>query len=95
MELAQEVRAQYDALPIKVSFFEGDGQPYQVKGAVSSTAMHKNINDNNHLAIFKTEAGSFGPEGVAMNEHPLLEDSGRTTTPVWENGEKVSDGKAC
>lgn len=79
--LAAEVQSQYDALPIKVTFFEGEGEPYTTaKGAVSSAAMRKDINLHNHLAIFKTEAGNFGPPGVLLTDHPLLEDSGRTTS---------------
>lgn len=70
--LAREVTRQFDALPIKVEVYTGTGEPY-----ANSAAMRRDIADNNHLSIFGTEPGTFGPEGSDFTGHPLLEDSGR------------------
>lgn len=42
----------------------------------TSAAMRKDVSENNRLKIYKTQEGTFGPEGVPMGDHPLLEDSG-------------------
>ena len=70
-ELAQEVTEQYNAMPIKVEIYEGQGEPYT--GAKMSEAMRKDILQNNHLYIFGTDVNTFGPEGVVYDNHPLLE----------------------
>ena len=73
-ELAQEVTEQYNAMPIKVEIYEGQGEPYT--GAKMSEAMRKDILQNNHLYIFGTDVNTFGPEGVVYDNHPLLETTG-------------------
>jgi len=70
-ELAKEVRRQFEALPIKVEVMSGNGEPY-----ANSAAMRRDVLDNNHLFIFGTDEGTFGPEGADFSGHPLLGDSG-------------------
>lgn len=71
-ELAKEVVRQYKALPIKVEVFEGRGEPYK-----NSTAMRRDVLDNNHLFIYGTTPETYGPEGADFSGHPLLGDSGQ------------------
>ena len=71
-ELADEVLQQFDALPIKVEILSGKGEPYK-----TSRDMRSDVLGNNHLYIFGTDAKTFGPEGIAYKNHPLLQDSGR------------------
>ena len=73
-ELAQEVTEQYNAMPIKVEIYKGQGEPYT--GAKMSEAMRKDILQNNHLYIFGTDVNKFGPKGVVYDNHPLLETTG-------------------
>ena len=76
-ELAEEVTEQYESLPIKVEVWKGEGEPYAGKNM--SQRMRQDVLLNNHLYIYKTEAETFGPEGVDyVGEHPLLEQSGKT-----------------
>ena len=77
-ELASEVLDQYNAMPIKVEVWSGQGEPYSAKGKVSSAEMRKDVAENNHLYIYKTEVDSFGPTGVVYDNHPLLEQTGIT-----------------
>jgi len=72
-ELARELDSQYRALPIKVEVFEGEGEPY-----ANSAAMREDINQNNHLFIYGTNADTFGPEGVVYDNHPMLKQSSYT-----------------
>ena len=78
-ELALELVDQYDSMPIKVELWtkrDKNGnftQPYK-----NSPMMRRDVLFNNHLYIYPTEVGSFGPPGVAYDNHPLLRDSGRT-----------------
>ena len=60
--LAQEVLRQFDTLPIKVEVWTGKGQPYaDKKGVVSSKKMRQDVLFNNHLYIYGTDIGTFGP----------------------------------
>ena len=60
--LAQEVLRQFDTLPIKVEVWTGKGQPYaDKKGAISSKKMRQDVLFNNHLYIYGTDIGTFGP----------------------------------
>jgi Inorganic Pyrophosphatase/Mannosyl-glycoprotein endo-beta-N-acetylglucosaminidase/ADP-Ribosyltransferase in polyvalent proteins len=70
-ELAREVLRQFRSLPVKVEVLAGQGEPYK-----SSDAMRRDVLDNNHLYIFGTEPGAFGPPGQDFSSHPLLADSG-------------------
>jgi hypothetical protein len=79
-DLNREVVKQYNALPIKVDAWadkKGNkwtprgGEPYK-----SSQEMRDDILNNNHLYVFTTSKGQFGPEGVDMTGHPLLENTG-------------------
>lgn len=70
-ELAREVLRQFKALPIKVEVMNGQGEPY-----ANSTAMRRDILDNNHLFIFGTTPETFGPPGADFSGHPLLENTG-------------------
>jgi len=75
-QLAQELLLQFDAMPIKIEVWPGDGQPYG--GKRMSAKMREDVLFNNHLYIKATDAGEFGPPGVTYDNHPLLADSGRT-----------------
>ena len=66
-ELARELSSQYQALPINVEVWEGEGEPY-----TNSNAMRKDVSENNHLYIYGTEAKTFGPPGVVYDNHPML-----------------------
>ena len=70
-ELAQEVIAQYKALPIKVEMYGERAEPYP-----NSDAMRADLLLNNHLFVYATEADNFGPAGEDFSSHPLLQDSG-------------------
>jgi len=84
-ELIVELLEQFDTLPVKVEVFQQkrdkDGNIKNFKEPYTGTAMSEkmrlDINQNNHLFILETEPGSFGPEGVVYEDHPLLRDSGR------------------
>jgi len=82
-ELALEVAAQYDALPIKVEVWKKKGEPYG--GKEMSASMRRDVLTNNHLYIYGTEVGTFGPPDVSYENHPMLGDSGR----VDINGEPL------
>lgn len=69
--LAREVLRQFNALPVRVEVFQGQGEPY-----ANSDAMRRDLADNNHLYIFGTTDDTFGPPGVSFAGHPLLGDSG-------------------
>lgn len=66
-ELARELNSQYQALPINVEVWGGEGEPY-----ANSNAMRKDVSENNHLYIYGTEAKTFGPPGVVYDNHPML-----------------------
>lgn len=70
-ELAKEVIRQFKALPVKVEVMNGQGEPY-----ANSTAMRRDILDNNHIFIFGTTPETFGPPGEDFTGHPLLEKTG-------------------
>lgn len=72
-EAAMELRQQFEALPIKVEVLTGQGEPYK-----NSREMRDDVANNNHLYIYGTEVGTFGPPGVVYDNHPLLADSGLT-----------------
>jgi len=72
-ELAEELVQQYDAIPVKVEIFSGEGEPYG--GQKMSETMRADVNYNNHLYIYGTDATSFGPDGRSYDNHPLLEKS--------------------
>ena len=72
--LAAEIKKQFEALPIKVDAWKGEGEPYK-----NSAEMRKDIIDNNHLSFLPTKEGTFGPEGEDFSGHPLLEPTGIET----------------
>ena len=74
-QLAQELLPQFDALPIKIEVWEGKGEPYG--GKRMSAKMREDVLFNNHLYIYGTDVGTFGPPGATYDNHPLLADSGR------------------
>ena len=65
-ELQRESISQFDALPVKVEVFEGEGEPY-----ANSAAMRDDVMNNNHLYILKTDESDFS------SNHPLIKQSGR------------------
>lgn len=70
-ELVDELKSQFEALPIKVEVFGKDGEAYP-----GSQAMRQDVADNNHLFIYATTPETFGPPGVSFDKHPLLGKSG-------------------
>ena len=84
--LNKELVQQYNAMPIKVQLVEGqrdeDGNFIDIYK--NSAEMRKDVSDNNRFKVYKTEPGTFGPEGFNFKDHPLLKDSGL----------KDADGKA-
>ena len=84
--LNKELVQQYNAMPIKVQLVEGqrdeDGNFIDIYK--NSAEMRRDVSDNNRFKVYKTEAGTFGPEGFDFKDHPLLKDS----------GVKDADGKA-
>ena len=81
--LATEVSEQAAAMPIKVEFWEGEGQPYK-----DSAAMRRDVNWHNHLYVFRTNEKTFGPEGGFNKDHPLLAETQHTDvngTPMLVN----------
>ena len=84
--LNKELVQQYNAMPIKVQLVEGqrdeDGNFIDIYK--NSAEMRKDVSDNNRFKVYKTEPGTFGPEGFNFKDHPLLKDS----------GVKDADGKA-
>ena len=79
-ELADEVKKQFQSLPIKVDVWNGNGEPYS-----NSAAMRNDVANNNHLWIYKTTPETFGPPGHDFADHPLLKDSGLKS----QNGEPL------
>jgi hypothetical protein len=80
-ELGNEVKKQYQALPIKVDVGDpAKGEPYK-----SSAEMRNDVLQNQHLTILPTTPETFGPKGTDFSNHPLLQDSGLTST----NGKKL------
>jgi hypothetical protein len=63
-----EAREQLKQQAIDVDKIRQRPEPY-----ANSAEMRKDVSNNNVLKILKTQAGSFGPEGVPMSDHPLLE----------------------
>ena len=76
--LNKELVQQYNAMPIKVELVEGqrdeDGNFIDIYK--NSAEMRRDVSDNNKFKVYKTEAGTFGPEGFNFKDHPLLKDSG-------------------
>lgn len=76
--LNKELVKQYNAMPIKVQLVEGkrdeDGNFIDIYK--NSAEMRKDVSDNNRFKVYKTEPGTFGPEGFDFKDHPLLKDSG-------------------
>ena len=72
-ELAQEVKAQYLAMPLKsVELLKGQGEPY-----ANSDEMRDDIRLNNKLKVFATTPDSFGSNpNIDYSTHPLMQDSG-------------------
>lgn len=72
-ELKTEVVAQYQAMVasgVKVEVYES-GEPY-----ANAAEMRRDVEENNHLYVLKTDADTFGPGGAAFKGHPMLERSG-------------------
>lgn len=69
--LGTEVKHQFEKMPAKVEIWHGNDEPYK-----NSQAMRQDIQDNNHLYIYATDADHFGPPGIEYKNHPLLEQSG-------------------
>lgn len=74
-ELAAELLTQFESLTIKVEFYNATdaaagGQPYA--GRNPSDLMRADVNENNHLLIFRTDEAGFGPPGVTYENHPML-----------------------
>ena len=72
-ELADEVARQYESIPVRVELRpQKGGKKKDVYN--NSSEMRRDVNWNNHLWIFATEAGTFGPEGSNFDAstHPLL-----------------------
>jgi polyhydroxyalkanoate synthesis regulator phasin len=76
--LNKELLDQYNVMPIKVKLVEGerdeDGSFIDIYK--NSAEMRKDVSDNNRFKVYKTEPGTFGPEGFNFSDHPLLKDSG-------------------
>ena len=76
--LAQEVKRQYETLPIKVQLTvarkDADGNYIDIYK--NSAEVRKDVSLNNRFKVLKTEPNTFGPEGADFSGHPLLEDSG-------------------
>jgi hypothetical protein len=76
--LNKELLEQYNVMPIKVKLVEGkrdeDGNFIDIYK--NSAEMRKDVSDNNRFKVYKTEPGTFGPEGFNFSDHPLLKDSG-------------------
>lgn len=66
-----ELVRQFEVLPVKVEAVDSKTEPYK-----DSAAMREDVSQNNRLKVYKTQADTFGPEGVPMGDHPLLEESG-------------------
>lgn len=69
---ANELKRQYQAMPIRVELYEGK-EPY-----ANSDEMRSDLANNNHPYVYATTPSTFGPEGVDFTGHPLLEQSGLT-----------------
>ncbi|TFH51206.1 MAG: hypothetical protein E4H01_00775, partial [Lysobacterales bacterium] len=77
--LANEVLSQFDSIPIRPEIWSGKGEPYtSSKGQVNSDLMRQDVQYNQHLYFYKTDADSFGPPGQDYSDHPLMQPSGRT-----------------
>jgi hypothetical protein len=76
--LAKEVKRQYEALPIKVELTDPkfDENENYIDIYKNSAEMRKDVSLNNTFKVLKTDANTFGPEGVDFTGHPLLGDSG-------------------
>ena len=76
--LAQEVKRQYETLPIKVQLTvarkDADGNYIDIYK--NSAEVRKDVSLNNRFKVLKTEPNTFGPEGADFSGHPLLENSG-------------------
>lgn len=76
--LNKELVKQYNAMPIKVKLVNGqrdeDGNFIDIYR--NSAEMRKDVSNNNRFKVYKTEPGTFGPEGFNFKDHPLLKDSG-------------------
>lgn len=68
-----ELQRQWSALPVRVEVYQGKGEPYK-----SSDEMRRDVRENNHLYILKTDAETFGPTDAMNQNHPFLKDSGHT-----------------
>ena len=89
--LNKALKDQFAILPVKVefqteTFKEGEKIPDGFKvGDLKppynndSSAMRRDIIDNNHLLVYPTTPETFGPKGQDFSGHPLLEDSGFVT----------------
>jgi len=42
----------------------------------SSSAVRRDVSENNKLRVYKTSPETFGPKGASFKSHPLLKDSG-------------------
>ena len=78
--LAQEVKRQYETLPIKVQLTvarkDADGNYIDIYK--NSAEVRKDVSLNNRFKVLKTEPNTFGPEGADFSGHPLLASSGLT-----------------
>jgi hypothetical protein len=78
--LAQEVKRQYETLPIKVQLTvarkDADGNYIDIYK--NSAEVRKDVSLNNRFKVLKTEPNTFGPEGTDFSGHPLLANSGLT-----------------
>lgn len=92
--LARALEDQFAVLPIKVElqtrvYREGERIPkgFKVGDLVppygnNSSAMRRDISENNHLLVYPTSPETFGPPGSDFSGHPLL----KTTRFVDKNG---------
>jgi hypothetical protein len=92
--LARALEDQFAVLPIKVElqtrvYREGERIPkgFKVGDIVppygnNSSAMRRDISENNHLLVYPTSPETFGPPGSDFSGHPLL----KTTRFVDKNG---------
>ena len=76
--LNQELVKQYNVMPIKVQLVKGqrDENGKFIDIYKNSAAMRQDVSKNNKFQVYKTEVGTFGPEGFNFSNHPLLKDSG-------------------
>jgi len=76
--LNKELIKQYNAMPVKVQLVNGqrdkDGKFIDIYR--NSAEVRKDVSNKNRFKVYKTEPGTFGPEGFNFKDHPLLKDSG-------------------